>query len=241
MAQEEEQAPKVEEVEFPGKLVTSLESIKSKLLQIPFYTTKLNSGELNIIRVESWNVHKMPFLFYIIKIKQDSLTMTYSIIPNTSERIRRATALGGLSAVISIISDDFKINEAKFFQYIDSAIGEILNGMSESYSALFNKYDALVSNYAELRKLTQDLNIANRNMTIQTSQLSEENKTLQEQLHALQTYSDDALMAMVQDWIEVHNSSIDITEFAKTYKLTEPRVEQILDKMVSQGYVELKS
>lgn len=241
MAQEEEQEPKVEEVEFPGKLVTSLESIKSKLLQVPFYTTKLNSSELDIIRVESWNVHKMPFLFYIIKVKEDSLTMTYSIIPNTSERIRRATALGGLTTVLSMIADDFKISEAKFFQYIDSAIGEILNGMSESYSTLFNKYDALVSNYAELRKLSQDLNIANRNMTIQTSQLSEENKNLQEQLNALQTYSDDALMAMVQDWIEVHNSSIDITEFAKTYKLTEPRVEQILDKMVSQGYVELKS
>lgn len=237
---EEEQAPRIEEVEFPGKLATTLEAIKTKVLQIPFYTAKLSGGELDIIRVESVNVHKMPFLFYIIKVRPDSIVLLYSIIPNTSERLRRATALGGLAAVLAMAGADFRIDEAKFFQYIDSAIGDVLGGMTESYSTLFNKYDALVAGYTELKKLAQDLTVSNRNLTIQTSQLSEENKRLQSQLSDLQTYSDDALMAMVQDWIEVHNSSIDITEFAKTYKLTEPRVEQILDKMVSMGYMELK-
>ena len=47
-------------------------------------------------------------------------------------------------------------------------------------------------------------------------------------------------MAMVQDWIEVHSSSIDVGEFSKTYKVPEPRIEQILNKMVSMGYLELK-
>lgn len=48
-------------------------------------------------------------------------------------------------------------------------------------------------------------------------------------------------MAMVGDWIETHSSSIDVDEFAQTYKLSVPRIEQILDKMVSQGYIDLKS
>ena len=48
-------------------------------------------------------------------------------------------------------------------------------------------------------------------------------------------------MAMVQDWLEVHNSTIEVNDFAKNHGISAPRVEQILDKMVSRGYLELKS
>ena len=119
-------------------------------------------------------------------------------------------------------------------------IDNLINGMSQSYSTLFNKHDALLSEYMELKKLVKELSISNRNLTIQTSQLNDENKLIGEQLKSLQTYSNDALMAMIEDWIEVHNSSIDVGEFSKTYKVPEPRVEQVLDKMVSMGYIELK-
>ena len=85
-----------------------------------------------------------------------------------------------------------------------------------------------------------NVSASNRNLTVQTSMLTADNKNLVEQLKTLQTYSDNALMAMVQDWLEVHNETIDIEQFAKTYKLSSPRVEEILDKMVSMGYLRLK-
>jgi DNA-binding IclR family transcriptional regulator len=47
-------------------------------------------------------------------------------------------------------------------------------------------------------------------------------------------------MVMIEDWIESHSDTIDIMEFSKTYRLTAPRVEQMLNKMVSMGYIELK-
>ncbi|MEM3781463.1 MAG: hypothetical protein QXT43_00670 [Candidatus Micrarchaeaceae archaeon] len=237
---EEVLEPKVEEVEFPGTLLSSLDSIKSKLSQVPFYAISQNADSLDIVHVESRNVKKEPFLFYAVKIKKDALALTYSIIPNTSETLRRATIIKNVTGMLAIIAGDFRVDESKLFQYIDSAIAKLLEGLNESYSSLFNKYDALLSEYAEMRKLAGELTVSNHNLTVQAAQLSEENKALQAQLSALQTYSDEALMAMVQDWLEVHDSTIDIGEFSKTYKIPEPRVEQILDKMVSLGYLELK-
>ncbi|MEM3180772.1 MAG: hypothetical protein QW091_00290 [Candidatus Micrarchaeaceae archaeon] len=237
---EEEQEPKVYEIEFPGTVSSSIDSIRTKLSQVPFYAINQNADELDVVHVESRNIRKEPFLFYAVKIKKDSLVLTYSIVPNTSETLRRATVIKNLTGMLAIIADDFKIDENKFFQYIDSSIAELLGGLNESYSSLFNKYDALLSEYAELRKLASELTVSNHNLTVQAAQLSEENKTLQAQLNALQTYSDEAIMAMVQDWLEVHDSTIDIGEFSKTYKIPEPRIEQILDKMVSLGYLELK-
>jgi len=240
---EEEQAevePKIEKVEFQAKLNGSIADVKGKVSQMPFYTFLEGEGSLDIVRVESRNVRKKPFLFYIITIKPDSLVLTYSIVPGSSDRMRRAVVIKNLASVLSVIADTFTVEEAKFFQYIDSVLDSLINGMSQGYSTLFNKYDAVAAEYAELKKLTSELSVSNKNLTTQTSQLSEENKTLKEQLTSLQTYSDEALMAMAEDWIEVHDSSIDIGEFSKTYKVPEPRVEQILDKMVAAGYIELK-
>ncbi len=236
-----EAEPKVEQVEFPGKLVGSIDDVKQKLSSMPFYSFQLSGGSLEVARVESRNVHKKPFLFYIIAIEPGSLKLTYSIIPGSSDRLRRAIVIKDLASVLSVIKDSFQVDEGKFFQYVDSVLDNLVTGMSQSYSTLFNKYDSLLNEYVEVRRLMKELETSNRNLTIQTSQLSEDNKSITEQLKSLQTYSDESLMAMVQDWIEVHNSSIDVGEFSKTYKVPEPRIEQILDKMVSMGYIELKS
>lgn len=241
MAQEEiDIEPKVEELSFPGKLLTSLEDVKQRLSNIPFYSFQLGDGKLDIIRVESRNIRKKPFLFYIISVKKDSLDVMYSVVPGSSDRLRRATVIKSMASVLSVIKDSFQIEEGRFFQYVDSVIDNLINGLSQSYSTLFNKYDSLLNEYIEVKKLSRELSISNRNLAIQTGQLSEDNKNLTAQLKSLQTYSDDALMAMVEDWIDVHNSSIDVGEFAKNYKVAEPRIEQILDKMVSMGYLELK-
>lgn len=232
--------PKVEQVEFDGKLKGSFQSIQDKMSHVPFYTMRQDADKLDIVRVESSNIHKKPFLFYIVTIKGNILTLTYSIIPGSSDRLRRAVVIKNLASILSVIGEDFQVDETKFFQYVDSVIDNLINGMSQSYSTLFNKHDALLGEYMELKKLVKDLSISNRNLTIQTSQLNEENKIINDQLKSLQTYSNDALMAMIEDWIEVHNSSIDVGDFSKMYKVPEPRVEQILDKMVSMGYIELK-
>ncbi len=240
MEDEVEVEPKIEQVEFAGKLTGTFEDIKGKVSQMQFYSLQEGEGKLDIVRVENVNIRKKPFLFYIITLKPDALTLTYSIIPGSSDRLRRAVVIKNLASILSVVADAYHIEEAKFLQYIDSTLDNLVGGLSQEYSALFNKYDSVLGEYTELKKLSGELGIANRNLTIQTGQLSEENKSLTEQLRSLQTYSDEALMAMVQDWIEVHSSSIDVGEFSNTYKVPEPRIEQILDKMVSMGYLELK-
>jgi hypothetical protein len=237
---EEEVTPKVEEVVFTGKLIGRLEDIIAKISQLSIYSTKIENDKLVLARVESSDIHKKPFLFYMITISENGIELVYSIAPDTSLKLRRLFVLKNLVSVLSIITDYCKVDEGKFYQYIDSAIDDVLNSLSQDYSTLFNRYDSLLNEYREIKRLNIELTASTRNLTIQTTQLNEENKRLNEQLSALQIYSDESLMAMVQDWIESHNNSIDVDEFAKTYKITSPRVEQILNKMVSLGYLEFK-
>ncbi len=240
MAEEPITVPKVEEIQFGGELVGTLNAIQGKIASMPFYTSRIDGDELTIARVESRNISKKPYLFYMIKIGKQGVKLVYSIPPDTSERMRRAAVIKDFVAILSLVTDSYRIDQSKFYQYIDSVMDNLLKGLSENYSSLFNKYDALLMEYRELKRLNLELSASNRNLTVQSSELNEHNRVLEEQVNALQKYSDGALMAMVGDWIEVHNNTIDINEFSKTYGIVPSRVEQILDKMVSQRYLEIK-
>ena len=233
--------PKIEEFSIDAKLSGTLEDVKAILGKLPFYSMQSSPTELTLVKVESRNISKKPYLFHVVKIKADNLTVTYSLIPDTSINLRRAEVLKEISAILSMISSKYSIDQSKFIQYTDSVLESLLSGLSQTYTGLYNHYDAMLTDYRELKRLNIEISASNRNLTLQSAQLSDENKVLKEQLGALQKYSDESLMALAEEWITVHNSSIDVVAFAKEHNVSPTRVEQILDKMVSLGYIELKS
>lgn len=233
--------PKVEELTIEAKLVGTMSALKEKLAQIPFYLINADEKEINLIKVESRNINKRPYLFHIITLTPTTLTVTYSYLPDSSLNLRRASILKNLSGVLSLISDQYNVNASKFLQYVDSVLDNLTMGLSQNYTTLYNRYDAILTEYRGLKRLNIELAASNRNLTIQSAQLSEDNKSLALQVNTLKKYSDESLMALVEEWIQVHNNSIDIVEFGKSYQVTPTRVEQILDKMISLGYIELKT
>ena len=241
MAEDTIMLPKVEELQLDGKLKTSFPEIKAKLSKLPFYDVGSDANSVTAAKVESRNIDKAPYLFHIVKISSNSIDISYSIIPDTSESMRRAYVVKNLAGILSLINNDYEIDVPKFMQYIDSTLGNLIDGISQNYNLLYNKYDSLASEYREIKRLNNELEASNKNITVQITQLSEENKELKEELDKLKKYSDEALMGLVQEWVEVHDNSIDTEQFAKNYAVSIPRVEQILNKMVMQGYLEVKS
>lgn len=233
--------PKIEEFSIDGKLNGTMDDIKAVLGKLPFYLITSDATELTMVKVESRNINKKPYLFHVIKIRADSISVTYSMLPDTSVNLRRANVLKELSAILAMISDKYSVNQTKFIQYVDSTLESLISGLSQTYTSLYNRYDAMLTDYRELKRLNIEIAASNRNLTLQSAQLADENKTIKEQLATLQKYSDESLMALVEEWITVHNSAIDVILFAKEHNVSPTRVEQILDKMVSLGYIELKS
>ncbi len=232
--------PKVYEIKLGGSLLGSFDTMASRLSSLQIFTIKLIPNGISLIRVESRDMQKKPFLFFVITFNKDGIDVQYSVPMDTSEKLRKLSVLKNLFGVLSLVSDLYMPNTMQLFQYADSSIDEVLNSLSQSYSTLFNNYDSLFNESRELKRLNIELAASNKNLTVQASQLSSQNKELQAKLSSLETYSDESLMVMVQEWIESHSSTIDINEFAETYKITPPRVEQILNKMVSSGYIEIK-
>lgn len=239
--QQDASQPRIEEFTIEAKLNGSMSDLGKRLGKLPFYQVRTGDDEIDLVKVESRSINKRPFLFHIVKLRADQIEITYSLIPDSSSNLRKAEVLKSVASILSMVADSYTMNSAKFLQYVDSVLEGLISGLSQNYTTLYNRYDSLLTEYREIKRLNIELAASNRNLTIQSAQLTEDNKVLSEQLSALQKFSDASLMAMVEEWISTHGSSIDINEFAKTNSISPTRVEQILDKMVSQGYLEIKS
>jgi hypothetical protein len=232
--------PKTEEIDIKGKPLGDFSAIEARLAPLQIYMSKSTSNDLTLAKVESRDIQKKPFLFFIITFERERITLKYTIAPDSSPKIRRLYVLKTLMSVLSLISDLYSADGSELFQHVDSAIDDMLDSMSQSYSALFNNYDSLFNEYREMKRLNIELAASNKNLGVQATQVSEENTKLKQRLGELESYSDESLMVMVQEWLESHDNTIDINEFGNMYKIIPPRVEQILNKMVSLGYIELK-
>ena len=232
--------PKTEEIAIKAKLLGSFDDITKRLSEIETLEIEKGDSVLRIARVESRDIQKRPFLFVLMELGGDRLMISYTVAADSSPKLRRVVALKEALGVLSLVTDFYSVDNTEMFQCLDSAMDELAGSLSQSYSSLFNNYDAIFNEYKEIRKMNVELTAANKNLSVQASQLSEENKGLQFRVKELEGYSDEALMVMVEEWLEAHNSEIDVGEFSKVYKLSPTRAEQILNKMVSLGYIEIR-
>jgi hypothetical protein len=233
--------PKTDVLEVKAKLLGNYKAITARLSPLEFFAIKETENGVSLLRVESRDIQKRPFIFMLITLGREGVRVDYTIAPDSSPKLRRLSVIKTLLSTLSLIADIYSVDDRELFQHADSAIDDVLGSLSQSYSTLFNSYDSLFNEYREIKRLNIELMASNKNLTVQASQISDENTRLQARLKVLETYSDDALMVMVEDWIESHGYTIDINEFASNYKTVPARVEQILDKMVSTGYIEIKS
>ena len=118
-------APGIEEFDIDGKLSGDLNAIKTKLQSLPFYLVKQDANEISLIKVESRSITKRPYLFHIIKISSDKVSIVYSYIPDTSVNLRRADVIKELSEIMVLISDQYALNQSKLMQYLDSALSNL--------------------------------------------------------------------------------------------------------------------
>jgi hypothetical protein len=232
--------PKTDGFEIKAKLTGSFDEISRRFSTLQLFSISKSQTGIKLLRVESRDIQKKPFIFLIIEMRPEKVVVYYTIALESSPKLRRLHVLKTLLGVLSLVSDVYTVENTELFQYLDSAIEEVLGSITQSYSTLFNTYDSLFNEYKEIKRLNIELEASNKNLTVQALQLSDENKQMRNELNALQTYSDNALMVMVQEWLESHDDTIDINEFAKDYKMSPTRVEQILNRMVSLGYIELK-
>lgn len=233
--------PVVDGFKIKGKVKGRIKDIADLLRTISFLEVAQEKSAVNVVYVESRDINKNPYLFSIIKIKEDEAEVLYSIPPEISPRKRRIDVIRYLLNIMSVIEKEYDIENKVLYQLLEDAVKELTDSVTMDYSKLYTAYDSLKKEAIDLRKKSERLEDQVEALTNQNYELKSENDEIKVRLTELEKLSEDTLRTKLQEWVMEHNGSINISEFARVYKVNETRIEEVLNKLVNEGYLEVVS
>ncbi len=237
---EEAHPPQVDGFKIKGRLARGkLKDLTTVLRSISFLELAPEKDLLNVIYVESRDIDKNPYLFSILKIKEDEIEVLYTIPPEIGPKKRRVDVIRYLLNILSLISPSYEVDDKTLYQLIENAIKELAGSVTMDYNKLYTAYDTLKKEVDDLKKKVDRYSEQNQALTSQNYELKTQNDELKLRLQQLEGLSDDALKGKLQEWVAEHNNAINISEFTKVFKVSDARVEEMLNKLVSEGYLEV--
>jgi len=231
--------PTVDGFKLKGKLEGDFKKMVEVLRTITFIEIAQEKSAINISYVESRDINKNPYLFSIIKIKEDEVEVLYSVTPEISPTKRRVDVIRYLLNILSLVDEEYSVDNKILYQLLEDSMKKVMDSVSVEYSRLFTERDALKKDIADYKKKVERLTEQNDALSSQNYEIKTENDELKVRLQKLESVSDETLKTKIQEWIVEHNGSINVSEFAKVYSTPETKVEEILNQLVSEGYLEV--
>jgi len=239
-SKESSHAPQVDGFKINGKLTSGkLKDLAGLLRSISSLEIAPEKDVLNIIYVESRDIDKNPYLFSIVKIKEDGIEVLYTIPTEIGPKKRRVDVIRYLLNILSLVDAYYSVENKTLYQLVEDAIKELAGSVTMDYTKLYTAYDSMKKEVADLKKKVDRFTEQNQALTSQNYELKTQNDDMRLRMQQLEGMSEESLRVKLQEWISEHNGSISITEFAKNYKLADGRVEELLNKLVSEGYLEV--
>jgi len=231
--------PQVDGFKIKGKLAGTLKDVAGMLRSISFLEVAPEKDLLNVLYVESRDIDKNPYLFSILKISADQIEVLYSIPPEIGPKRRRVDVVRYLLNILSLTDPVYTIDNKSLYQLIENAVKDLAGSVTLDYSKLYTAYDSMKKQADDYKKKLDRLTDQNLALTTKNYELKTQNDDLRLRVEALEGLSDDALKTKLQEWVIEHNGSISIAEFTKVYKVSDARVEELLNRLVSEGYLEI--
>ncbi|HLD60060.1 MAG TPA: hypothetical protein VI912_03640 [Candidatus Bilamarchaeaceae archaeon] len=217
----------------------SLSNVADILRSVSFLEVALEKDAINAAYIESRDINKSPYLFSIVRLKKDEVEVIYSIPAEISPLRRRIDVIRYLLNILSLVGEFYYVDNTLLYQIIEDTLNSISESVSIEYSKLYASYDNLKSEVEGLRRKNERMTDEVKALGNRNFELKARNDELSLRLNELEALSDKALKAKVQEWIAEHDGEINVHEFAKVNKVIETRVEDALNKLVSEGYLEL--
>ena len=233
-------APIVSGFRLQAQRVKGVDALSAKFAELSFLQMSTDKDTLCAMNVESRDLKKDPALFSIIYFKPDSIEVLYTCLANMSPKKRRIDVLRHFLNMLTISEDCYRIDMKQLYQLLESAISYMTEYVTADYDRLFSLYDNLKTESSSLQKKVAELSTSNAALSKENYELKSKNDELTIKLKSLETYSDAVLSLKIQEWLSEHKGEINISDFSKVYNVPETRVEQMLNKLVTEGYLETK-
>lgn len=192
------------------------------------------------LNIESRDISKNPYLFSICYFRPQAIDLLYTQLPTSSPRQRRLDMVKYLLNLLTIAEEAYHVDNKHLFQLTEGALSDMNEYVSMDYQKLFSAYDALKGSVGEGQKRIRELSDTNSQLAKDNYDLKNRLDELTLRLQQVERYSDAVLSVKIQQWLSEHNGEINLSEFSRVHGVSEARVEQVLNQLVSDGYLETR-
>jgi hypothetical protein len=234
------QVPTVSGFRVQARRTKGAKELAAHFSELSFLEMTDDGGTLCVLNVESRDLRKDPALFSIVRFGPGAIEATYTCLANMSPKKRRIEVLRHFLNMLTLAEDCYEVDMRQLYQLLESAVADMTEYVSADYDRLFSLYDNLKAEFSGLQKKIRELSDGNSSLSKENYELKSRNDELTLKLRTLETLSDAVLTLKIQEWLSEHKGEINIADFAKVYNVSEMRVEQMLNRMVTEGYLETK-
>lgn len=241
---EKQPTPSVFGFRINAKRKGDSQQIINSLASLPFLFVSLdpaNQEDVVVLKIDSRDISNNPYIFSIIYFRKNSIDVLYTTIPSKSPKLRKLEIFSYLLNILNFCQGVYAFDFLHLSQIVSSVLDDTKEYFSFEYQELFSKYDFLKEEFLRLEKKYKSLEDSKKELEQEVYSLKSKNEELMLKLSNIEKYSDSFLSIKIQEWISEHNGEFNIVEFAKLYNVSEARVEQLLNKLVAEGYLEGKS
>jgi hypothetical protein len=218
-------------------------SLIQELSMLSFLKIVQDANEPEIVialNVEGRDIQKNPYLFTIVYFRPQTIDILYTLLPGSSPKKRKLDVIRQSLNILTMTSSTYRIDLKYLYQMVEGAISDMNEFVSSDYDRLFSQYDSLKSETDLMKKRVKDLSDAHSTLSKENYDLKVKNDELTLKVRGLETYSDSVLGMKIQEWIAEHNGEMNLAEFSHVHTVPESRVEQLLNKLISEGYLETR-
>lgn len=220
------------------KLKSQLKDVVATLRAVSFLEVAQEKDSVSALYVESRDLNKQPYIFSILKANEDSLEIVYSIPSGMSPSRRKLDMVRYFINMLTMLESEYAIDNKIVLQLMESSIKDVVDSVSMDYAKLYTEFDTIKKESEDLKKKVKRLSEENTTLSNDNYELKNRNDELMLRLKQLENMPEDALKAKLQEWIAEHNGEINITEFCRVNNTNEVAVEEALNKLIMEGYIE---
>lgn len=232
------EAPRVDGFKVFAKLKGTLKEVDARLRAISFLEVVSEKDCVSAAYVESRDIEKNPYTFALFKFGPDYIEVLYTIPPNIAPKKRKLDMVRYFLNAMTSMGALYSVDQSAIYQLLDAALKEFNDFVSMDYNKLYTAYDGTRKDYEDISRRLARLQKENDELKRQNYEIRTKSDELAIRLKQLETMSDETLREKIQDWISEHSGDINITEFSKVYRVPETRVEEVLNALVKEGYIQ---
>ncbi|MBN2478220.1 hypothetical protein JXB01_02915 [Candidatus Micrarchaeota archaeon] len=234
---EEVHNPLVDSFTVSGKLKSSFKEISKILSAVSFLEVAPESNAINVAYVESRDINGKPYTFTLLRIKKEEASVVYSIPPNIAPNKRKLDVVRYFINILNLMGKNYQVETRLVFSLIEDAVKGLGELIDKESSKVYIEYDTMKKEVAQLRSKASSLKNQNEELKNKIYELKNQNEELTLKLSKFEAISDESLKTRLVEWIRDHSGKINIPEFSKVYNISEGRVEDVLNMMVTEGYL----